>query len=441
MASPGGRRIGCCVKRSVAIVAFSEISRDARVLRQVEYLGRDWDVAVIGYREAEISLVDLHGVRWIASPAADRPVGGTIRRVALGAVLLFVNAVRPPRRLRDRCYELWYWSKPQHKGALELALGMPCDAYHANDWTALPVAAEAAARHGARLIFDAHEYAPLQFENRQLWRLRYQQTIVYFLRKYASHIDAFTTVCEPIGRRYRDEFGLRPTIVYNTPKRLKVPERPIDPMAIRLVHHGAAFRDRRLEKMILALAACDPRFSLHFILVPGHAGYIEELENLAKQVAAGRVFFHPPVPPEQTAQAVSRYDMGFCVIEPSNYNYLMAAPNKFFDYIAAGMPVCIGPSPAMAEITEQYGLGCVASSFAPDAVAATLNALDGARLAAMQAGARRAAEVFHADVEMAKVVALYRTMFSEGSGGHSAGRHAWEAPPEKPPSAARTDER
>ena len=115
---------------------------------------------------------------------------------------------------------------------------------------------------------------------------------------------------------------------------------------------------------------------------------------------------------------VSQYDMGFCLIEPSNYNYLMAAPNKFFDYIAAGMPVCIGPSPAMAEIVSTYGLGCVAPSFDPQAVAATLNALDGPRLAAMQQGARRAAEIFHADAEMSKVVALYRALF-QGAGGQS----------------------
>jgi hypothetical protein len=91
------------------------------------------------------------------------------------------------------------------------------------------------------------------------------------------------------------------------------------------------------------------------------------------------------------------------------------------------MPVCIGPSPAMAEIVEGYGLGCVAPSFEPKDVAATLNALDGARLATMQQGARRAADVFHADAEMAKVIALYRTLLPDSrgeSGGPRDGRMA-----------------
>jgi glycosyltransferase involved in cell wall biosynthesis len=433
------------MRRSVCIIAFSPIARDGRVLRQIEYLLAHYDVTAIGLGPAPKSDVWSGRFAWRQLPEGSEEAGWRRRfleRVMgrfIHAAIPALNLLHAPGSLRHTAYEQWYWSGLWQRAALAFTLEAGCAAYHANDWTALPVAAEAARRHGARLIFDAHEYAPLELENRWLWRLRYRSAIMYFLRKYASQVDAFTTVCEPIGRRYQEEFGLRPTIVYNTPKRLKVPERRIDPKTIRLVHHGAGFRDRRLEKMILALTACDQRFSLHFILVPGHAGYIEELEDLGRQVAAGRVFFHPPVPPEQTAQTVSQYDMGLCVIEPSNYNYLMAAPNKFFDYIAAGMPVCIGPSPAMGEITEQYGLGCIASSFAPDAVAATLNALDDARLTAMQAGARRAAEVFHADAEMAKVVALYRTMFSEGSRGHSAGRHAWEAPPGRPPSAARTD--
>ncbi len=183
--------------------------------------------------------------------------------------------------------------------------------------------------------------------------------------------------------------------------------------SIRLVHHVTAFRDRCLEKMILALAASDPRISLDFILVPRHSGYIEELEARARQVAPERVVFHPPVPPEQTAPGVAQYAMGFYLLAPSNYNHLIAAPKRFFDYIAAGMPVYIGPSPAMTDIVEGDGLGCVAPSFDPQEVAATLNAVDAPQLAAMQHGARPAAERFHADAEMARVVPRYRAALPE----------------------------
>lgn len=400
------------MKRSVCIISFSPIARDARVLRQIEYLAPLYDVTAVGFGARPELWAEGPHIHWCPLPQREQQLARRLASRLIHSSLPVLRLLCAPAALRHRACEAWYWSGPYQRAALVAAMEARCDAYHANDWTALPVAAEAARRHGARLVFDAHEYAPLEFENRRLWDLRYRPTIVHFLHKYASQVDAFTTVCEPIGQRYQEEFGLMPTIVHNAPKRIDSPARHIDPSAIRLVHHGAAFRDRGLEKMILALVACDPRFSLHFILVPGHPRYIEELETLARQVAPGRVVFHPPVPPEQTAQAVAQYDMGFCLIEPRNYNYLMAAPNKFFDYIAAGMPVCIGPSPAMAEIVEGYGLGCVAPSFNPQEVAATLNAVDGPRLATMQHGARRAADFFHADAEMAKVVALYRLLLT-----------------------------
>jgi glycosyltransferase involved in cell wall biosynthesis len=407
------------MKKSTCIISFSPIARDGRVLRQIEYLSTDYDVTVIGLGEPPEPGVLSARLEWRRLPEGSdesrwrRSLSTRVKSRLISAAIPALNMLRLPGLLRRAAYERWYWNGLWQRAALAFALEAGCDAYHANDWTALPVAAEAASRHGARLIFDAHEYAPLELENRWLWGVRYQSAVTYFLRKYASQVDAFTTVCEPIGRRYQQEFGLKPTIVYNVPKRVDLPERRTDLASIRLVHHGAAFRDRRLEKMILTLTACDSRFSLHFILVPGHAGYVEELETLVRRLAPGRVEFHPPVPPHQTVQAVAKYDVGFCLIEPSNYNYRMAAPNKFFDYIAAGMPICIGPSPAMVEVVKRYDLGCVAPSFEPGDVAATLNALDGSRLTAMQQGARRAAADFHADAEMAKLLELYRALLAD----------------------------
>jgi len=59
---------------------------------------------------------------------------------------------------------------------------------------------------------------------------------------------------------------------------------------------------------------------------------------------------------------------------------------------------------------RQYELGCVTPSFGPGEVAAILNRLDVSRIAAMQRAARKAAKIFNADVEMAKVIALYRQL-------------------------------
>ena len=399
------------MRKSICILSFSPIARDSRVLRQIEYLTPHYDLTVIGYGEPHSMWNGNESIRWVRVPEREWRISKRIASRLTSVSMVALNVMHAPGMIQRLLYESWYWGGPSARDALQHASRSQCDAFHANDWTALPVAAEAARRHGTKLVFDAHEYAPLEYENRWLWKTRIRPAIIYFLYKYSPQVDAFTTVCIPIGERFKQEFGLEPTLVMNAAKIAELPaEKSMDPSNIRLIHHGGALRDRCLEKMIHALAACDSRYSLHFMLVAGHPGYTQELKALGDRLAPGRVVFHPPVAPDRIVQELAAYDIGFCLIEPTNYNYHVALPNKFFDYIAAGLAVCVGPSPVMAEIVRQYGLGCVTPSFDPGEVASTLNRLDVSKIAAMQRAAREAAKIFNADVEMAKVVALYRRL-------------------------------
>jgi glycosyltransferase involved in cell wall biosynthesis len=159
--------------------------------------------------------------------------------------------------------------------------------------------------------------------------------------------------------------------------------------------------------MIEALALCDRRFSLHFMLLNNDPEYLKELKRLAEELTPGRIIFHNPVPPEDVVLRVSEFDVGFCLIAPTNYNYLVSLPNKFFDYIMAGLAVCIGPSPSMEEIVYEYGLGFVAPSFDPRDVAETLNQLTNDRLAMMRKASQEAAKKINGESEMRKLVELY----------------------------------
>lgn len=165
--------------------------------------------------------------------------------------------------------------------------------------------------------------------------------------------------------------------------------------------------------MIEALARADRRFTLDFMLVEDSPGHLDELKHLAARMAPGRVHFRAPVRPGEIVRTVAAYDVGFCVIAPVCYNQWMMLPNKLFEFIQAGLAVCVGPSPAMAGLVKQHGVGVVTAGFTPSEIAATLNQLTEPELDEMRQAARRAGAVLHADVEMAKVVALYRQLFGE----------------------------
>jgi glycosyltransferase involved in cell wall biosynthesis len=325
---------------------------------------------------------------------------------------LINGAILGSGRFHPSFYERWYWSKRHHLQALEYATQSDCNALLANDWEALPVARKAATRTGAKLVFDSHEYAPLEFGNSASWRFFFRPVIVHFLRNCSSQIDASVSAWPAISERYRKEFGFEPLVLLNTPESVALSERPVDFNHVRLVHHGVAIRGRGLENMIKAMAISHPRFRLHFILIDRDPGYLIELKGLAEKWAPGRIVFEDPVRPEEIVNRISEYEIGFYLLAPTNFNNQMALPNKLFDYIAAGLAVFIGPSPSMAEIVRQYGLGWVAPSFEPKDVTKTLNQITHDQLLDRRLISRETAKKFNAAAEMSKLLQIYAQLFN-----------------------------
>jgi glycosyltransferase involved in cell wall biosynthesis len=104
------------------------------------------------------------------------------------------------------------------------------------------------------------------------------------------------------------------------------------------------------------------------------------------------------------------YDVGFYPLYPTNYNNLIALPNKFFEFIAAGLAVCIGPSPSMAEIIEQYNCGLIVPSFEPELFAETLNNTSAKKWDDLKMASFQARNDLNADVEMGKLLNIFNDL-------------------------------
>lgn len=407
------------MKKSICIIALSTIARDARVLRQVKYLSPFHDLTVIGYGPPPSAYAGAENITWIpldqSSPHTTVPLAKALKNLdlknmrfwkrvftkvnhAINRVLLLTATFFPP------AYDAWYMRQGTYVNALRSAINTRCDAYHANDWDTLPIAAEAAKRNDAALVVDLHEYAPLEYEERPRWWIQ-KRLITYILHKYSPEIDTAITVAAPIAEKYRQEFGFYPTVIMNAPESLSPLPQRVGDTTIKLLHHGGASRSRHPELMMETVALCDVRYSLHFMFL--HNDYVEELKMLAEKIAPGRVFFHDPVPPEEITERIAQFDVGFYILRPTNYNNLVALPNKFLDFICAGLAVAIGPSPSMAEIVNRYGLGVVCHSFDPGDMATLLNKTTPEQWSGMKRAAREASKVLNAQVEMEKLVDIY----------------------------------
>ena len=406
------------MRKTICILAFSHIARDARVLRQIKYLSPSYDLTIIGYAPPPEAYAESAHIRWIQLTEPERAVPRFMKALVdrdyknilfwkrifnmvnhqINKILLEVGNHLP------QSSEIWYKRQPHYREAEKKALSTRCHAYHANDWNTLQIAASAARKNKAALVLDLHEYAPLEYEEDPRWNVQ-KRFITYVLNKYSPNVAVSITVAAPIAERYRKEFGLDPIVIMNAPeKENQFPQRAIN-LPIKLIHHGAASSIRYPELMIETIALCDERYNLHFMFL--HNEYVDELKILAKKLAPGRVCFHNPVSPGDIVHKISEFDVGFYILPPTNYNNLVALPNKFLDFICAGLAVCIGPSPSMAQIVKEYGFGVVCDTFDPKDMASLLNKVSSEEWKKMKQSARIASNELNAEKEMKKLVNIY----------------------------------
>jgi len=363
------------------IISFSDLASDPRVDRQIDFLQTKYRIIAAGIGPPRHK---VEGFIDISTPR--RSVAGR----ALGLA-----------RLMTRRYEDVYWKHPTNVAVLERLRGVRADAIVANDLSSLPVAL----RLGPPVFFDAHEYAPREFENVLWWRLVIKPFALWQCRHYIPRVAAMTTVGNAIAAEYERETGVRATVVTNAPRRTDLEPTPVH-QPIRVLHHGGAMPGRGLEEMIRVAELLDERFTTTFVLadtVPGDARatgarrrYLDRLIRRAGRHP--RIRFLSPQPMHTLVRMANDYDIGLFLLCPVNFNWRFALPNKFFEFIQARLAVAIGPSPEMARIVRERRLGVVAADFAPESLAAALNELDGSAIAQFKRASHAAADELCAEV-------------------------------------------
>lgn len=343
-------------KPHILVVAFSDLAHDPRADRQIRLLARRYRVTAAGYADARVP-----GVAFVPVPRAPRSMAGKV----LGAASLKLGL-----------FENYYWTTSDIMHAYRALKAEAFDLILANDINTLPLACRLGSRHG--IIFDAHEYAPREYEDRFLWRFLFQRYNDYLCRRYLAAANGMLTVCQSLADEYRANYGVHPVVLTNAPRYHDLAPRPTNPDRIRIVHHGVVISSRKIELMIRIMDHLDERFHLDLFLVPNASRYFAGLVSLASRHPRIRIL--PPVPMLELPRRLNEYDIGLFLLPPTNFGYQYALPNKFFEFIQARLAVAIGPSPEMARLVRQYDCGIVSDNFNPQALAGQLNALDPKRI-------------------------------------------------------------
>jgi glycosyltransferase involved in cell wall biosynthesis len=369
-------------KSNICIISFSDLTIDARVNRQIKAVVSRGSITVLALGKPNVDEVEF---------------------IALDSRKTILTKIKLLLHLLNHSYEQYYWSQGIVKESLAKLNGRYFDIFIANDLDTLPLAINLAKRCNAKVFFDAHEYAPLEFDNRWSWKYLHQPYREYLCGQYLRDLDIMTTVCDGIAKKYHVEYKILPDVVLNTPYYQNVSYKPIsNSNKVKLIHHGSASPERQIEKMIQVIPYLENRFEMHFMLVGNHQ-YIQKLKKLARNIAPSRVFFHDAVPIEMICSKLSEYDVGVYLLQPLGFNYTYAMPNKLFDFIMSGLCVAIAPSIEMQKIVQHYNCGVVSKDFHPASLAAAINALSAEDINTKKLASLEAAKTLNAEIEGQKI--------------------------------------
>lgn len=345
--------------KKALVLVYSDLKHDARVSRQIEFLSKDFKVTVAAYGDNE-----RQGHQFIP---LNPPQLTIFRKIRIAFWSLFGNYAKA-----------WSLFHPLTE-VIQSLRNKEWDLIVANDVDSLPAAFNIKGNSSSRVILDAHEYSPRQFENLLWWRLIFQPALNWICRNFLKKAELVFTVGNGIENAYLENFGCNAIVITNAPGYRNIQPSEQQPEKIRLVHHGIANPSRRPDLMFELMRHLDQRFTLDlYLMTSGYASgktkkYISDLK--LKFCSDPRIRVFDPLPQEKIVPVLNQYDIGVFLLPPVNFNYANALPNKFFDFIQARLAVAIGPSPEMAHYLTKYKNGIVADEFDPVKLAKKLNGL------------------------------------------------------------------
>jgi len=301
-------------------------------------------------------------------------------------------------------------------------MSIQADIYHAHDEATLPACAIVACLRRKPLIFDAHELPLNETSIRWRWLLL---LLTGVLKLVLPRCAGVITVSPPIAGEIHKSYHPRSvTIVRNILPYQSVENSDrlrqtlgLGPQVRIALYQGVLQANRGLKKLISAAHFLESEIVI-VLMGQDAKGSREHLtEFIISEGLEDRVKLLPAVPYEELLSWTASADVGLIIYDPAySLNVRMCLPNKFFEYLMAGLPVLSSELVAVAELLQTYKMGRVTSSLEPSEVGMALNSLlaDHAALSEMRANTQQVArETLCWEKESTHLLKLYQTIVAQ----------------------------
>lgn len=405
--------------RRAWVISYTGVSNEPRVLRQCEALvDNGWEVIVCGF--------DGHSPRppawnFVRLPTTD-PFRWWFRELLKHANKWALRATvhGKPRGLLKWTQHvahgtnpLWLQIRLQVMRVARTNRDLRPDMVISHDYHTADVGYALAKEFGAKFSIDCHEYAVMQYSNDPNW-VRYSQPVIRTVQDYyLRRADLVTAVGEGIAGLISAETPLRrpPIVIRNVPFRNRQDYRPTG-KRLKVLYHGDLSRPREIDMAIRSMPLWREDFD--FILRgSGDPAYIGELKRMVERLGLQkRVFFEPPVPFDQIVPSANGADIGYFAYRAYSPQIQYALPNKFFEYVMAGLAICVSDLKEVGALVREHGNGMLIPQHTPESIAETINSFTRESIERCKKASVAAADKLNWEVERVALVTGYESMWT-----------------------------
>jgi glycosyltransferase involved in cell wall biosynthesis len=215
-----------------------------------------------------------------------------------------------------------------------------------------------------------------------------------------------------VSRSIAEEFRKRYDVSYQTIRNVPVMRQwseTNEPEKF-LLYQGAVNEARGFEYLIPAMKGVNAR-----LIICGDGNFMSQLLELIREYEVeDKIILKGMLPAEELWDIARRSYIAIGIAENNGLNQYLALPNKFFDYIHAGLPQITMDYPEYRHINQQFEVALLLDNVAPERISQTINNLlgDTVLYKRLQDNCLRARQVLNWQEEEKKLVAFYKTVFN-----------------------------
>ncbi|MFN8291646.1 MAG: glycosyltransferase [Chitinophagaceae bacterium] len=315
---------------------------------------------------------------------------------------------KPYRQKRIRCFftkgKLFYaeynlrlfcfllFKKMDAICAIDLDTILPC--LHISRWKKIP------------RIYDAHELFTGLKE--VATRPRILKAWTRIEKKAVPQFRLGYTVSESIAEEFRKRYGVQYATIRNVPVPYELPA--VGHPEKFILYQGAVNEARGFEMLIPAMKRVKAK-----LVICGDGNFMPQLKELIRANAVeDKVELKGMMAPAALRTFSPSACIAVAVPENTGINQYLALPNKFFDYLQAGLPQVTVNYPEYRRLNQQYEVAVLLDELLPEKIAAALNNLleDDVLFKRLKENCMLARQEWHWGKEEKKLLAFYQSVFT-----------------------------